>query len=687
MPATTVDIDPNDPKSIDAAMRTEWLLTNGLGGYAMGTVLGANTRRYHGLLIAATKPPVGRIVALHSMIEELIVPRGNGQQGVISLSTQCFGPNATLHPDGWRHLTQVVLESPLRITWHFRVDGMEIMRRLSLDRGAHAATLEYEIANQTSDLEFRVRPFLPLRDFHSLDHQHEGGSQSAATTEASTVTLARDGVHVRLSSRQFAPDPQWWNNFAYPRDRERGQDWMEDVRSPGMCSGHTRVSMRRSTEIRVELLNAPAPDSTLMREVDARLAHAIDDTTQRRSDPDWNRLAVAGRQFLVGRHDGASDAWTASVIAGYPWFGDWGRDTMISLPGLMLCIGRLEEAQLTLSCYARHLRNGLIPNLFDDYGGAAHYNTVDASLWFVNAVYALHLAPRSDGLKPVCLPELITASRAIIAAYRRGTDFGIHMDENDGLVVAGDERTQLTWMDAARDGVVFTPRCGKAVEINALWHNALLCLSEMTEDDGDRDDLVMLAQRVADSFRSAFWWNERQCLHDCLAPPPGRSEEASRTQAFSPDGRVRPNQIFAVSLPFSPLNETQQNAVVKIVGERLLTPFGLRTLDRDDPNYKPRYEGNLFERDAAYHNGTVWPWLIGPHCEALLRVEKYSDDAKRAVREILQPLVSEMSNTSGGHCLNQIAEVYDAEPPHRSSGCPAQAWSVAEILRILTMVG
>jgi predicted glycogen debranching enzyme len=245
------------------------------------------------------------------------------------------------------------------------------------------------------------------------------------------------------------------------------------------------------------------------------------------------------------------------------------------------------------------------------------------------------------------------------------------MDPADSLISAGDEGSQLTWMDAKRDGVVFTPRHGKPVEINALWHNALCCMAEMTDDPKERDVLRLLSRQAAQSFQTKFWWSERNCLHDVLQP--------------QPDGHLRPNQIFAVSLPQSPLTEAQQRAVVKIVTERLLTPYGLRTLDRDDPNYQGRYEGSLFERDRAYHNGTVWPWLIGPYCEAVLRVEKFIDAAKQRVREILQPLLRELDAPNGG-CVNQLAEVYDGDAPHRPNGCPAQAWSVAEVLRILTIV-
>lgn len=674
--AYTVDINPDDPKSVEAALRTEWLLTNGLGGFAMGTLLGVNTRRYHGLLIVAAKPPVGRIVALHSMIDRCTIG-----EHTIDFATQQFTDDhgqPLLHPEGFRWLTNVVVEPPHRITWTYRVHQATLRRRLSLDAGRHAARVEYEIDNAPPGVQVSIRPLMPLRDFHALDHEGQGHAILTSAT-ADEAIVQRDGVRVKLAGRTMRGDPQWWRGFAYQVDRERGQDWREDLWSPGVYEGEAATHVSASATITCELLDAPTPRQTAVtkaKENGVASAPTPMSSSQR-------AIAVAAKAFVVAR-DSAKDGWSASIIAGYPWFGDWGRDTMIVLPGLMLCTGRMDEARAALQCFARHLRNGLIPNLFDDYGGAAHYNTVDASLWFVHAVHAL---TKADGPQPVS-PELVRACRAIVNAYRKGTDFNIHMDA-DGLIVAGDESTQLTWMDAARDGVVFTPRCGKAVEINALWHNALIAFSELTDDASERNELIMLARQVAASFRSAFWWEQRQCLHDCLAPM--KRDEASVNRApsaasFAADDRLRPNQIFAASLPFSPLNDVQQRAVVKIVGERLLTPFGLRTLDRDDPKYKPRYEGSLFERDAAYHQGTVWPWLIGPYCEALLRVEKFSDEAKQRVRGILQPLLDEMSNAAGGRCLGQIAEVYDAEPPQRPSGCPAQAWSVAEVLRVLTLV-
>lgn len=650
----TIELNPKDPQSVERALRTEWLLTNGLGGYAMGTILGVNTRRYHGLLIGATKPPVGRIVALHSMIEQF----QDGDE-IIDLSTQQFGHDLTLHPGGWRQLKQVAVLPNERVEWVYQVGRWRIAKSLSMLAGRNAAMLQYVISGGTSAAKLRLRPFTPMRDFHGL--LQELLPPCTAQVQADGVLQFRcDDVQLRWfgQTHNWRDDPQWWRQFAYVHDRTRGQDWREDQWS----AGYIECDVARGSETRLSFalaLHSHGGGTSLAGPKAPPLAPgSAGGAAERRFPP---MLARAADQFVVWRK--VRPDWFSSIIAGYPWFGDWGRDTMIALPGLMLCTGRIEEARSTLLAFARHLHNGLIPNVFDDYGAAAHYNSVDASLWFVHAVHEWWRAQRAERAA-----ELVAACRDIVKAYRAGSDFNIRRDD-DGLITAGDETTQLTWMDAKRDGVVFTQRHGKAVEINALWFNALNCVAEMTEDESERAELRALSRQAAEAFRREFWWEERQCLYDVL----GRSH-------------IRPNQVFAVSLPFSPLEKDQQRAVVKIIGDRLLTPFGLRTLDREDPEYRGRYEGNLFERDRAYHNGTVWPWLIGPYCEALLRVDDFSAAAKRKVRKIIQPLLDEMTNFEGGRCIGQIAEVYDGDPPHRPGGCPAQAWSVAEVLRILTLV-
>ena len=360
-------------------------------------------------------------------------------------------------------------------------------------------------------------------------------------------------------------------------------------------------------------------------------------------------------------------------MAGYPWFADWGRDTFISLPGLLLCTGRFDEARSTLKAYAQSLHNGLVPNRFDDYDSkAAHYNAVDASLWFVHAAMEYYL---TSGDQDAWDGWLCGAVMQVIDAYLRGTDHDIRM-AGDGLISAGNPRTQLTWMDAARDGVVFTPRFGKPVEVNALWYHALVGMSELLADTDRSTSVhyVKLSKRVKRAFLKNFWDNKQGYLYDHIWADDQGQETTDQT--------VRPNQIFAVSLPHSPLPRTKQQKVVKAVTQSLLTPLGLRTLPQDDPNYHGRYTGPMFDRDSAYHRGTVWPWLIGPYAEAVLRAGRFSDKSKKDALAAVEPLCQCLMSDG----LGQLHEIHDGDPPHRPVGCMAQAWSVAELLRVLWLI-
>ena len=674
-----IDISPRDPNRY---LQTEWLLTNGLGGYAMGTVLGVNTRRYHGLLVAAMHPPVGRVVALHSMIEQLILPRDDGTEEIIDLSTQMFaGPDGEpmLHPGGWTRLREFTCDSQ-QCVWTFRVGDFLVRRSMALNEQENDVSIRYEIEDAggpsaARGIGLRVRPLIALRDFHSLDQEP---SEFEVQVRHGGLSIERRGTTLQLQcAADFESSAQVWRRFAYVEDRRRGQDWLEDLWSPG------------------EIVKFVSRDSGAFMHISAFVSNR-DTTSAARSSRESEQEPLESRdglvstasQFIVRRANDDSSTF-ASILAGYPWFADWGRDAMISLPGLMLCTGRLDEAQSTLQLFARHMRRGLIPNCFDDRGGEPLYNTVDASLWFIHAVHQYHeaRAPFTHA-RSECEPELLDSCREIIAAYRRGTDFNIRMDHRDGLIIAGDATTQLTWMDAKRDGVVFTPRHGKAVEINALWFNALRSVAGMTNDDLHRRELMSLSERVRESFVSQFWWPERNCLHDVLVPVAGSEDEGGNTR-FTSDGRLRPNQIFAASLANSMLGRAQQQSVITVVRERLLAPFGLRTLDRDDSGYKGRYDGGMFERDAAYHNGTVWPWLIGPYCEAVLRADDFSGESRAQVRRTIELLLGEMNVQRPPlfrGCLGQVAEVYDGDEPHRPDGCPAQTWSIAELIRIVTML-
>jgi len=374
-----------------------------------------------------------------------------------------------------------------------------------------------------------------------------------------------------------------------------------------------------------------------------------------------SKLARAANDFVVSRKapDGREGT---SIIAGYPWFADWGRDTMIALPGLLLVTGRFEQARQVLSVFAEYVSDGMIPNRFDDYTNEPHYNTVDASLWFVHACfeYLRHSkdsATFEKSLKPAC--------RAILDGYRRGTRFKIRMDESDGLITQGDAHTQLTWMDAKMGDIAFTPRQGKPVEINALWYHALVLM-------GEND----LASRVRENFSKAFWISPFRGLADVV--------EGDGKSGYKRDNSIRPNQIFAASLPNSPLTREQQHAVVEVVRRELLTPVGLRSLARSDPKYRGRYTGNQFERDRAYHNGTIWAWLIGGFLEAHLRVHDRSEESLAQARRWLSPLIDHLEEHA---CIGQISEIFEADDPHRAVGCCAQAWSVAEVLRLAVELG
>jgi len=664
-PDVREELVPLTPAERDVALDHEWMLTNGLGGYAMGTLPGCNTRRYHGLLIASAKPPVRRRLVLHSMIEQLIVR--DGDERLVDLSTQRFGDTFALHPEGWRHLTGWTLDAwHAQMTWRLAVDDVAITKVLRLTPGRNRATIDYTVRAGDRAVRLRVRPLIPLRDYHELSRRDD--RPLLATLPSSDVLcLTRDAERVHCiacaddANREpsWCVEPEWWYDFGYPEDAARGQTYLEDIWSPGSClldvpRGSTRT-LSISVSLEAPLLRAPV--STVTEDV------TLDAPPKPRA---LSQLRLAADQFIAGRD--VDGRWSTTILAGYPWFADWGRDAMISLPGLLLDTDRLTEAHAVLQLFARHRADGLVPNRFDDYGGTPHYNTVDASLWFINGVYAFALA----GGRRDALPELLDACEDILHAYEHGTRYGIRMDD-DGLITSGDPTTQLTWMDAKRNDIVFTPRHGKAIEINALYHNALRIMAELTPDDAQRTACRERAERLAVIMRLVFWWPEESCCHDVIMPD---------VNGWHPDGRLRCNQIFAVSVPFSPLTDEQQAGVVAAVRDHLLTPFGLRTLDPRHPDYRGRFEGDLMQRDAAYHNGTAWPWLIGAYCDAVERTSSDVAAARHQQRNAISSLIGELDRD----CLHQLAEVYDGDAPHRPAGCPAQAWSVAEVHRIARRV-
>lgn len=667
-----------------APLWKEWTLTNGLGGFAMGSVLGTPTRRYHGLLVSAERPPVERAAVLTQIHETLILAEGAPDERRVHLTPLHFASGGD-RPEDMPEL--VGFEVGTGCAWMYRValssgSSVEITKSLHLFDRRNACAVEYSVGGEGVPWRVELRPLLSLRGFHEVidPGAFEGRFRSRLSGGRLVAGAGARGAELWCEGAQLTHAPERWRDVLYMWEQRRGLEHREDLFCPGVA--HAAGDGRDSKTIRVwascDAASLPTVEDDRAAQA-ARLAPLIQAAVSKApSDLHVDdksliaRLVSAGDQFVVQRGNSNEGV---SVIAGYPWFSDWGRDAMISLPGLLLVTDRFEESLGVLRTFADARRGGLIPNRFDDYAGDNHYNTVDASLWFVQACCE-YLRASGDRAG---FGELAPACLDVIVSYERGTEYGIGMDPGDGLIRAGDETTQLTWMDAQRGGVTFTPRHGKAVEINALWYNALVRLADalQAEDPGTCAHLRLLAKRAGASFNKQFVRQDALGLVDCLTPN-GPDWEA--------DLSVRPNQIFACSLPCSPLSDEAKAQVVRVVRDRLLTPVGLRTLDAQDSEYRARYEGDLMERDAAYHNGTVWPWLLGAYAEAVMRVGAFSHASRNEAIAALRPLIAWLER---GWSPGQLPEIFDGDDEAQASrapdGCPAQAWSVAETLRVWLM--
>ncbi|MGP0072481.1 MAG: amylo-alpha-1,6-glucosidase [Bryobacteraceae bacterium] len=657
------------------ASSREWLETNGVGGFACSTLDGLNTRRYHALLTAATNPPVGRVVLL-SKVEETLV-----------LADQRFELSANqyqdvIHPRGFEHLASFRLD-PFP-TFRYRCGDIELEKTVFLVQGENTAVIQYgligDLDGRACSLE--VRPLVAFRDYHSLAHANDAIRRDVEVQPALAIITPYPGfpsLYFAHNAESIDPSGFWFYNFEYERERERGLDSLEDLYSPFLL--RFALAKNSSAAIVASTLQHDAAEAPKLRELEirrrARVAQAapiiVLDTliiaqAAPNDDPFATRLAIAADQFIVAGGD------RKSVIAGYPWFADWGRDTMISLPGLTLVTGRFDDARNILRTSARCVDQGMLPNRFSESGETPEYNTVDATLWMFHAV---HEFLRYTGDYDFIRAELYQPLAGIIGWHERGTRYGIHLD-SDGLLHAGEPGVQLTWMDArvtdARgNSREVTPRTGKPVEIQALWHNALRVMAHLASVFGDPADstrYAALADRACQRFTQVFWNETAGCLYDVVGA------------GGAPDASIRPNQIFAVSLPYPLLTAEQALQVVDVVEWELLTPYGLRTLSPRDPNYHGRYEGDAASRDGAYHQGTVWPWLLGPFMTAYVKVHgraalDWQSEARFRTDRFLEPLRAHLLEAG----LGQISEVFDGDFPHRPGGCFAQAWSVAEVLR------
>ena len=644
-------------EQIDSLLAREWLAANRLGAFASGTAAACNTRRYHGLLIAASSPPVGRMMMLSTVMERIETDRGSYE-----LATNEF--DEVFSPMGINLLAEFRCDAA--VTFVYRVGAGELVKDILLAEAANAVTLRYTLHGGAGRLV--LSPFAALRDFHHLRRSSGETRMMFQTTKSGVVVQDSSSpdhtLHLMGHDGQFRASPDWWYSFYYRQEAHRGQDAHEDLYCPGTFS---YVLSEGQSCYLTAALDEPVRfdfDATFQRRTERRaeLAAAV----AADADAAARSLAAASDVFVV-RRSFPNAASSTSILAGFHWFADWGRDTFISLPGLLLTTGRFSRARKVFKTFAHHMSNGMIPNRFDDYSASAHYNSIDASLWFI---IAAERYIQAGGDMSFWKDTLLAVCDTILRAYREGTSFDIHADA-DGLLTGGSDKTQLTWMDAALGEESVTPRCGKAVEINALWHSAHRIMAQRCggADESLGRHYADLADIIAPAFERVFWNNNDRCLYDCV------SDDLT-------DASIRPNQIFAVSLPHSPLAPERRRAVLDTVTRHLLTPRGLRTLSPDDPRYKGRYEGSPEQRDRAYHQGTVWAWLTGAFIEAYLKVHAGDRQAVEQAGRWLGQFDEHLDEAGMGY----VSEIFDGDRPHQPRGCIAQAWSMAELLRAKCLV-
>ena len=671
MKLPTINISHDALSRFDQALQKEWLVTNGLGGYASSTVLGINTRKYHGLLVAAMQPPGYRTVCLSKLDEDVYIDGNN-----IRLGANEF--HGTIFPQGYQFLKTFSVSPFPKYVYDAR--GIIIQKMLYMPHDKNATIVIYDVANRSfCDATIKIYPLMSCRYFHDVIDRWKSPVELSQTQTDREVELAFNTSKTIIISRategRFSANPNWIERLLYREEERRGESNTDDAYQPG----YFEFSMTEKQKAKFAIVTAAGENSQetkaildeigvaandlenlLQQELDRRSGslvkfHRLNKVVPKSDGLHW--ILLATEAFIVrGAHQ------RRSVIAGYFWFEPWGRDTFISLPGLMLVTGRFEDAKKVLLDFGGYCRQGLIPNFIEDSSGEPTYNTVDATLWYVNAILQYL---KYTGDFNFVLRNFWKTLQSIIENHRKGTAFGIHVD-SDGLIAHG---PRLTWMDADVDGKAVTPRGGKAVEIQALWYNALRIM-QMLAGKFEEKNLVetysVMAEKARLGFNRKFWNIQENCLFDVV-------EESGV------DASMRPNQIIAVSLDFSMLNNDKANRVVEAVQKELLTPYGLMTLARSNPRYKGVYLGDWRNRNQAYHNGAVWPWLIGPFTKAFLKTKGTNDlTVDYGLKNFIMPLFNQQIYQAG---LGTLSEIYDGDPPHAARGCIAQAWSVAEPIR------
>ncbi len=636
--------------------RREWLITNGVGGFAGSSLVGANTRGYHGLLIAALKPPLQRLLLVGKLDEEVLI---SGREYL--LATNIY--ENSVYPQGFNYLAE--FSYSFHPTFTYELDGCLLEKKVYMCYGENTTIVEYTYVDGSGTMTLQLTPFLNYRDYHGHTTAADWPWDMAVQgMQYSFIAFAGAAPIYLTSTGEWNSNPHWQKNLFYPLEKYRGLNSIEDHYVPGNLTINLQVGQRVGVVFSTlnKYWEEPDLDQIYLKEQE-RIMHIC----QLSGAEDWEnrRLVIAADQFLVYRE--SSD--TATVIAGYPWFTDWGRDSMIALPGLTLATGRYKEGKEILETFIRYSNYGLIPNRFPDEGEDPEYNTVDATLWFFIAFYQYFL--KTVDLEFV--KEHLSLLKQMILRHQTGTLWGIKMTD-DYLLTQGEEEVQLTWMDAMVGDWVVTPRQGKAVEINALWYNALKIISffcQLVGEDETSEEYEELADKVLKNFRDVFWNEAGGYLYDCVTD-------------MGKDSAIRPNQIFALSLPFPLLDVTDGIRVLGVIKEHLLTPVGLRSLSDKDLKYHGNYGGDQYQRDAAYHQGTVWSWLMGPYLGALWYVENArGTDVKEKISKLLQPLLAHLESDGA---IGQVSEIFDGNRPYHHRGCYAQAWSIGEILRIKDLI-
>jgi predicted glycogen debranching enzyme len=643
---------------ISQGLQKEWLITNGLGSFASSTITGCNTRRYHGLLVASPPHEATRLMTVSKLEESITI-----DNKTCYLSTNKYVENY-VHPRGFLHLQKFQM-SPFP-KYYFTDEGLTVTKEIFMVHGANTTVVRYKIFSASDEpFEFEVNPLLTCRDFHTLQRENDRFSTDVDYEKYVMTVQPFDNlpvIRIKADGMDFKIQKNWYKRFQLEKEKERGLDYIEDLFHPGcfICEGKSLleidfiITIEDKTDIDVN-----AEYSKTIN----RLEKLCKTGKTAPCDPEEQALLMAADMHLIKRQLKDGDD-LSTIIAGYPWFEDWGRDTFISLAGLTLVTKRFKEAENILNFYRCQHEKGLIANRFEEMYTVPICNTVDTSLWYINAIWEYIKATEDyDFVKD----NLYKTCTCIIDNYEKGTGYGVAMDE-DYLISAGEEGIHLTWMDAVIDETPVTPRNGKPVEINALWYNALCVAGELAEkfDDTSKAEYYKdLASKVKESFNKLFWHEREGYLYDII------------NSGYN-DSSVRPNQVFAISLPFPVLDKDRWKSVVRVVFDKLYIPFGLRTLNQSHPRYEGYYSGPLQERVGAYHMGTAWGYLLGPFIEAFLKSEDFSQQSVRQAENFVDTW---MGNLYTG-AIGTLNEVFDGEEPFDAKGCVSQAWSVAEALRI-----